>query len=81
MLSNLGSVAYEQGDYAGPHAKHMERLEIRRLAGDRRGIAHDLEGLAAVATAQGRPEQGARFGRGADDSIRVLSRGEYQGWA
>ena len=60
-LSNLGLVAYHQGDYAGARALYRESLVIFCDLRDRWGIALSLEGLAYVASAQARPVQAARL--------------------
>src|SRR5207248_3271585 len=50
---NLGNVAQEQGDYTTARALFEECLTSFTELGDRRGIAHSLNGLGSVAQEQG----------------------------
>ena len=52
-LSAAGVLAYHQGDLAAARACHDESLAIRRLWGDRRGVAISLNNLGMVALDQG----------------------------
>lgn len=52
-LNSAGILAAEQGDYEAAHTYHREGLALRRLQGDRRGIATSLNNLAVVANGQG----------------------------
>ena len=60
-MTNLGTVAYEQGDYPSSRALLTESLAIRRELADRLGIAESLEALAGLAFASGRPGPGVRL--------------------
>jgi hypothetical protein len=60
-LTNLGTVAYEQGDYPSSRALLTEGLAMRRDLADRLGAAESLEALASLAFAAGRPGPGARL--------------------
>lgn len=53
-LNNLGVVElHRDGDLAAAHAHHSEALDLRRKAGDVRGIASSLNNLAQVDRFQG----------------------------
>ena len=52
-LSGLGSLMFEQGDYASARAVHQESLGIRREQSDLHGVASSLDGLAWLANAEG----------------------------
>lgn len=60
-LADLGTIAYEQGDYPSSRTLLTESLVMRRDLADRKGIAESLEGLAGLAFALGRPAPGARL--------------------
>lgn len=52
-LSGAGSLARNQGDYAGAWALLEEAVNIRRRLGDRQGLAISLNNLGNVAESQG----------------------------
>ncbi len=58
-LGAAGVLAHEQGDNVTARALHAESLEIRRVLGDRQGIASSLSNLGSVAHELG-DYQGAR---------------------
>jgi hypothetical protein len=64
-LSDLGLVAYSQGDYVAVRSLYEESLAIRREIGETWGIARSLVGLGGLAAATGRThtqaERGARL--------------------
>jgi predicted ATPase/DNA-binding winged helix-turn-helix (wHTH) protein len=51
-LHGAGVLASEQGDYSAARALHWESLAIRRVLGDRRGIAVSLSNLGVMAEEQ-----------------------------
>ena len=51
-LHGAGVLASEQGDYPAARALHEESLAIRRVLGDRRGIAASLSNLGVMAQEQ-----------------------------
>jgi predicted ATPase/class 3 adenylate cyclase/Tfp pilus assembly protein PilF len=53
-LQSLAAVARLQGDAPRAHREYQESLRLFRDAGDTHGIATSLEGLAAVASDEGR---------------------------
>jgi tetratricopeptide (TPR) repeat protein len=71
ILAALGRVAAEEGDLDEAGRLLGESLGLERAMGRSRETAEALEGLAAVAVAQGRPERAARasLGAGAVDAI------------
>jgi non-specific serine/threonine protein kinase len=52
-LNGAGNLAYEQGDYRRAAVLHGEALALRRVLGDRVGIATSLNNLANVAAVLG----------------------------
>ena len=73
VLHNLGIVAHLQGDHAAARAHQAEALALLQEVGTR-GLARELtayalEGLAAAAGAEGRPERAVRL-FGAADALR-----------
>ena len=60
-LTNLGSIALEQGEYGSARALLTEGLAIRRELANRLGLAECLEAFAALAFGLGRPGRGARL--------------------
>jgi hypothetical protein len=63
-------VARAQGDYEGARALYRESLGILRPAGEQRGIARVLEGLAGLAAAEDQAERAARL-FGAAEALRA----------
>jgi hypothetical protein len=57
ILAALGRVAVEEGDPVEAECLLRESLGLERAMGQSRETAEALEGLAAVAVAQGRPER------------------------
>jgi predicted ATPase/class 3 adenylate cyclase/DNA-binding CsgD family transcriptional regulator len=66
LLIVLGRVEALEGDYAEARALYKESLAIGREVEDKLNIAFCLEGLAAVAVAQGEPLWAARLGATAE---------------
>jgi non-specific serine/threonine protein kinase len=52
-LSGAGNLAYDQGDYRYAAARHEEALVLRRVLGDRVGIANSLNNLGNVTAVLG----------------------------
>lgn len=65
--TNLGSVAYAQGDYVAARALYEESLSMRREMGDKQGMAYALLGLGLVDLAENKQEAGGRI----LDSLRL----------
>jgi predicted ATPase/class 3 adenylate cyclase/Tfp pilus assembly protein PilF len=65
LLTALGRVAADEGDLDEARRCLLESLGMERVMGRPREIAEALEGLAAVAVAQGRPERAVRSGAAA----------------
>jgi MalT-like TPR region len=65
ILAALGRVAVEEGDPVEAACLLRESLGLERAMGQSRATAEALEGLAAVAVAQGRPERALRMGAAA----------------
>jgi uncharacterized protein HemY len=74
ILAALGRVAAEEGDLDEAERRLRESLGLERAMGDRTRTAEALEGLAAVATAQGRPERTVRDGGSRGGAPRVHGR-------
>ncbi len=68
-LWRLGWAAYHQGDYGTARAVYEERLTLERELNHLGCIAECLEGLAAVALAEGGADRGARL-LGAAEALR-----------
>jgi hypothetical protein len=68
-VSNLGAVALEHQDSTRAQDLLQDALARYRALGDQDGLAHCLEGLAAVAALQGRPAYAARLA-GAAEALR-----------
>jgi tetratricopeptide (TPR) repeat protein len=68
-LVSLAHVAYRQGDLGKADALYREGLELARDLSDRYLTAYALEGVAAVATARGRPADAVRL-FGAAEALR-----------
>jgi non-specific serine/threonine protein kinase len=71
-LTTLGDVSLHLGDIASAGACFRESLPICRELGTRLEIVVGLEGLAAVAVAQGQPQRAARL-IGAAEALRASS--------
>jgi tetratricopeptide (TPR) repeat protein len=65
ILAALGRVAAEEGDPVEAERLLRESLGLERAMGPSRETAEALEGLAAVAIAQGRPERAVPLGAAA----------------
>jgi hypothetical protein len=78
-LLSLGSLRRDQGDDQSALSHLGEGLDLYHAIGDRQGIAWCLEGLAGLATAAGRPEQGANF-IGTAARLREEMRSPIQRW-
>ena len=63
-------MACAAGDFAAAFAFHRDGLVIKRDIDDRRGMAHSLEGLAAVCAGLREPLRAARL-FGAAEQLRV----------
>jgi hypothetical protein len=60
-LTNLGAVHVDTGSAAAAERAFEEAVELYRALGNTDGLAHCLDGFAAVATSRGLFESGARF--------------------
>ena len=61
LLSLLGKVYAEQGEYSTTNALFVESLELTREIGDKELIAPNLERLAEVIAELGEPVQAANL--------------------
>jgi predicted ATPase/DNA-binding XRE family transcriptional regulator len=61
LTGRLGRITRIQADYGRAAALYDESLLLHRELGDRLGISQDLEGMAAVRAASGRPEPAVRL--------------------
>jgi len=68
-LSNLGAVAYQQSAYAEARACYKQALAKAREFGSKKAIIYCLDGFAALAVSEGRPEVSAQL-CGAADALR-----------
>ena len=57
----LGGISSIRGDHARAEALYDESLRLHGELGDRLGICQDLEGVAAMRAARGRPDSAARL--------------------
>jgi predicted ATPase/class 3 adenylate cyclase len=71
-LDTLGDLARAQSDRAAAGSHYEESLAIYRRLGDKRGIAHCLWGLAAVACMDGKHQRAAQL-FGAAEALREAS--------
>jgi len=69
LLHNLGYVEKARGNHTRALALFREALGVQREMENHAGIAECLEGIAAVLTETGKPEQGARL-LGAAEQLR-----------
>ena len=72
QLSHLAHVMRSQGNYPQARTLYKEGLRLSVELKDKRGTAWLLEGLAAIAAAQGRPEQAVRLMGASEASREVL---------
>ena len=61
VINSRGNATLRQGDLASAAAYFAEGLRISEELDSQRGIAESLDGLAAVALAQGQPTRAARL--------------------
>ncbi len=61
LLNGLGEADLARGDLERARAHHREALALLQGTGDRKGLVEALEGLAAVAAADGQPGLAARL--------------------
>lgn len=69
VLSNLGGVAYQQTDYAKARSCYTQALAKAQEFGSKKAIIYCLDGFAALAVNEGRPEVSAKL-CGAADALR-----------
>lgn len=71
--SNLGSVRYLCGDYAGARASYRQTLAIHRASGNQGDIATTLSNFAELEFADGQVEQALKYVR---ESLEIDSQGK-----
>jgi tetratricopeptide (TPR) repeat protein len=87
VLHNLGYVALAAGDTTAARAHFADGMSAYRTAGDKRGIAECVVGLASTAAANGRSEEAARLFGMAEAALEAVgaqlwqsNRGDYERW-